>query len=333
MNFTPKSYSISPEESTANLFAYLPDALQRIWQKIPAYWREHTEEIRLRQQRPLEIRKSAAATFIDISGQPTLDKHNAYLPTELDLQQLLERASNHSLYAYEEELRRGYLTLPGGHRIGLSGRTVLNDGKVKLMRDIAGLNIRIAQDHPLTDSRLLQLLYASPRCFHHTLIFSPPQQGKTTLVRSFARAISSGYWDAAKSILPMNVGIVDERSEIAACISGVPSFDVGPRTDVLDACPKAEGMMMMIRSMSPHVLIVDEIGRPEDALAIREALHAGVAVLSTAHAKDWDDLCQRPTLQAMVADGVFQRYVSLQRRDQFLRWRAFDRTGRLLGSS
>ncbi len=122
------------------------------------------------------------------------------------------------------------------------------------------------------------------RSIHHTLIISPPQQGKTTLIRDLARLISRGEWGANNvSTSGKKVGVVDERSELAACVKGVPRFDLGPRTDVMDGCPKAEGMMMMIRSLSPDVLIVDEIGRPEDADAIHEAVHTGIRVVATAH--------------------------------------------------
>jgi stage III sporulation protein AA len=192
---------------------------------------------------------------------------------------------------------------------------VLEDGKVRLVRDIAGFNIRIARECKDVGLPLLPALWdpAADR-LHQTLIVSPPQQGKTTLIRDLARLISLGGWGAPPDAQAgRKVGIVDERSEIAACVKGVPTFDVGPRTDVLDGCPKAEGMMMLIRSMSPDVLVVDEVGRPADAEAIREALHAGIAVIATAHGRDADDVRQRPALRELLESRVFTRIVALRR--------------------
>ena len=142
------------------------------------------------------------------------------------------------------------------------------------------------------------------------LIVSPPQCGKTTLIRDLARLASTGTVNTPA----FKVGIIDERSEIAGCLHGVPQHDIGPRTDVLDACPKAEGMMMMIRSMSPEILIVDEIGREEDSRAIFEAIFAGVHIFTTAHGYSLDDLCQRPTLSKLMKEKVFTRIFLLSRR-------------------
>lgn len=138
-----------------------------------------------------------------------------------------------------------------------------------------------------------------------------PQSGKTTLLRDLARIISTGV--ASAGIRPLKIGIVDERSEIAASIKGVPQHQLGRRVDVLDGCPKAEGMMMMIRSMSPDVLIVDEIGRPEDCLAVQEAIHAGVRVISTAHGSSLEEVTSRPALRALFAEKAFDKCVELTR--------------------
>jgi stage III sporulation protein AA len=146
----------------------------------------------------------------------------------------------------------------------------------------------------------------------NTLLISPPQCGKTTLLRDLARQISNGTLHARMK--GMKVGIVDERSELAGCVQGVPQHDVGLRTDVLDACPKAEGMIMMIRSMSPHLLITDEIGRMEDCEAILEAVHAGVHVITTAHGFGLSEVRKRPAIRELFKAGAFSRYIVLSRR-------------------
>lgn len=141
------------------------------------------------------------------------------------------------------------------------------------------------------------------------MIIGPPQTGKTTLLRDFARIISGGGQDG----VPYKVGIVDERSEIAGSVNGIPQLTFGPRIDVLDACPKAEGMMMMIRSMSPDVLVVDEIGRKEDSEAIMEAVNAGIKLFMTTHGNSLDEVRKRPSLSPLIEMGIFQRYIELGR--------------------
>ncbi|UJF31262.1 stage III sporulation protein AA [Paenibacillus hexagrammi] len=319
----------------------LPRTMQMILSQLPSQVRESIEEIRVRESRPLEIGFHDSYAFLDGNGNVTLEELSAYKPTTADCMSLLEMLTNHSLYTYEEELRRGYITIAGGHRVGLAGRTVLEQGNVKQIRDVSSFNIRIAKDIVGVSNELMPYLLDPARStIHHTLIISPPQQGKTTLLRDIVRNVSKGNWgtdpngispilSATRQCAGKKVGIVDERSELAASSRGVPKFDVGPRTDVLDGCPKAEGMMMMIRSMSPEVLAVDEIGRPEDAAAIHEAIHAGVRIVATAHGADFEDVRMRPVLKQLLEEGVFSRYIVLDRRKQgFAPYRILDGTGR-----
>ncbi len=294
----------------------LPPELKRLLENLPPEAKMHLEEVRIRENRPLEISFKGQFKFADASGRLLSGPDGAYAPTAEQCRKLLERMTNYSLYAMEEELRRGYITVTGGHRIGLAGRTVLDGGVVRGIRDIGGFNIRIAREVVGAAAHLLpKLLDRKRKTAESTLIVAPPQQGKTTLIRDIARSLSYGVKKAADGTdwPGKKVGIVDERSEIAACVRGVPTFDVGPRTDVMDACPKAEGMMMLLRSMSPEVLVADEIGRAEDAEAIREASHAGVAVIATAHAYDARDACGRPELRRLLQDGSFTQVVELKR--------------------
>lgn len=298
------------------LFELMPLPVRSLLAGLPESVSGELEEIRIRENRPLEIGYGGRFAFVCPDGSIAGDYRAGYKPTREDCRALLESLTNHSLYAVEEELRRGYVTVAGGHRIGLAGRTVLEGGSVRHLRDITGFNVRIARARVGCAANLLpSLLDRSARTVRHTLILSPPQQGKTTLLRDLARAVSAGEWNdpSARGWGGRKVGIVDERSEIAACEHGVPTFDLGPRCDVLDACPKAEGMMMLVRSMSPEVVVVDEIGRSEDAEALREALHAGVRVVATAHASDLNDVFKRPALAALADEGMFGAYVLLSR--------------------
>ncbi len=315
------------------IFAILPLSLKIIAANLPNEVQAGLEEIRVREGRPLEISYNGEYAFVTADAALSSDEVRAYRPSREDCMTLLELLTNHSVYTFEEELKRGFITIVGGHRVGLAGRTVLDSGKVKQIHDVGSFNIRIARDiQGAGRSVLPYLLNMETKSIHHSLVISPPQQGKTTLIRDLARRISRGDWgDSGAAFGGFKVGIVDERSEIAACVKGVPRFDLGPRTDVMDGCPKAEGMMMMIRSLSPDVLVVDEIGRTEDASAIHEALHAGIKVIATAHGAHLEDIRLRPVLRELMAEGVFSRIVVLGKRQEGgAPFQVFDRSGKLL---
>lgn len=275
----------------------LPKPLAAILGKFSPAEKGSIEEIRIRISRPLEIYLAGRPVFID------------HIVTPEEGLQLLNRLSQHSIYTLEEELKRGYITIRGGHRVGIAGRVILEEGRVKGIRDVTFFNLRISRQKKGAASVLVDHLYKGG--WNNTVIIGSPQTGKTTLLRDLARIISTGL--PARGIASRKVGIVDERSEIAGSVKGIPQHDLGPRTDVLDACPKAEGMMMMIRSMSPDVLIVDEVGRKEDSDAIMEAVNAGVNLVITVHGTSVEDLYRRPTLRGILDMGVFTRFVVLNR--------------------
>ena len=275
----------------------LPKSIAEIITQYPPSLKGKMEEIRVRVSRPLEL---------VVDGEPHFQR---YIVTPQDGIQLLNRISQYSIYTLEEELKRGYITVQGGHRVGLAGKVITEGGKVKAIRDVTSFNIRIAKQKIGIANFLVPFLYED--YWKNTILIGPPQTGKTTLLRDIARMISEG--DRDKGIGPKKVGIVDERSEIAGSIKGIPQHELGLRVDVLDACPKAEGMMMMIRSMSPDVLVVDEIGRPEDTEAILEAVNAGVSLILTVHGHKLSDLYKRPTLRQLLEIGVFERFIELTR--------------------
>jgi len=273
----------------------LPKAMKQFIEGCEQY--SALEEIRVRIGRPLECIARGEVFFYD------------YVVTAEDAIYLLNKFSQYSIYTMEEELKRGYVTLRGGHRIGLAGKVITEKSAVKMIRDVSSFNIRIARQKIGIAEPLLSYLYDSR--WLNTMVIGPPQTGKTTLLRDVARCMSQGV--RSHEIPSCKVGIVDERSEIAGCVKGIPQYEFGPRVDVLDACPKAEGMMMMIRSMSPDVLIVDEIGRVEDSEAIMEAVHAGVQLFISAHGFSFDDVMKRPSLKAVMELGVFDRFIELSK--------------------
>jgi stage III sporulation protein AA len=288
-------------DDVEEILAVLPEKIREIVVNLPSTTRERIEEIRIRISRPLEI---------VIDGKPVFPSllENQFNITASDAIHLLNQLSDYSLYALEEELKRGYITIRGGHRVGLAGKVITEKGQVKAIRDISSFNIRIARQKIGVAEMYTQHLFNNDE-WHNTLIIGPPQTGKTTLLRDIARIVSEG-----KGTIPsMKIGIVDERSEIAGCVKGIPQHRLGHRVDVLDACPKAEGMMMLIRSMSPQVIIVDEIGRKEDSEAIMEAIHSGVKIITTVHGNKLEDVMDRPTLRSLLNMSVFTRCIELTR--------------------
>jgi stage III sporulation protein AA len=293
--------------------AYLAPSLRAVLDRVPLKLASGLEEIRLRRQFPLSLRCHQEECFIDGNGQPVAAPADAYLVCSEEVETTLQLIFQGSVYAYEEELRQGFLTLPGGHRVGLAGKVVLAGAEVRTMRDIGSLNFRLARAVPGCARKLLpHLLNFQDLRPYHTLLVSPPRAGKTTMLRDLVRMISGGV--AELHFPGLSVGVADERGELAACFSGVPQHDLGPRVDVLDHCPKGTGMLMLLRSMSPDVMVTDEIGRAEDVTALWEMVNTGLSVLATAHASSFEELSQRPHLRELVSEKVFQRYVFLSRR-------------------
>ncbi|WP_095532809.1 stage III sporulation protein AA [Domibacillus mangrovi] len=275
------------------ILPYLPEMVARsvttILKKDP-----HIEEIRLRTGQPIEL--SGNKQYV--------------LPlifTEKERLAFVHKLTKHSFYRLEEQLKKGYITIEGGHRIGLAGQAVLKKGSVYSMSNLSFFNIRIAKEKKGCAHHLLPFLYENG--WQSTLLIGPPRSGKTTLLRDLARTAATGLTE--RGVLSCKTSIVDERSEIAGCLNGVPQLDVGKRADVLDACPKSEGMMMMIRSMSPDVIIVDEIGRAEDAYAMSEALNAGISVIATVHAHSYEEVIRRPIIRTIKESGLFKRYMEM----------------------
>ncbi len=277
------------------------------------------QEIRLRVQSPLLIICSNQEYYLTTEGKKTEAaaecRKQAYEVTRADLKETLEYVSSYSLYAFEEEIRQGYLTIQGGHRVGVAGKTIAEGNGIRSMKFISCMNVRLSHQIKGCADPVMPCIYQNGQ-LENVLIVSPPRCGKTTLLRDLIRQVSDG-WKIAGSggsevwIPPMTVGVVDERSEIGACFQGVPQNDLGSRTDILDCCPKALGMMMLIRSMSPQVVAVDEIGSREDLEALEYVMNCGCRVMATVHGTSLEDVRMKPVLGKMVEEGWFDRYILL----------------------
>ena len=260
-------------------------------------------EIRLRAGRPLFLIYAGGERFLRIKG------HEPYLVTRQDLKETLEYISGYSLYAYEDEIRQGYISVQGGHRVGVTGKVILNGDRIKGMKYISCINVRLS--HQLPGCAEMPYIQRQNH-IAHTLIISPPRGGKTTLLRDVIRQLSNGR----EGISGVTVGVVDERSELAGSWQGIPQNDLGMRTYILDACPKAEGMKMLVRSMSPDVVAVDELGREEDFRAVESVIYCGCRLIATAHGNSLEDILAQPFFQKLKKMEIFEKYIVLGDRNQ-----------------
>lgn len=279
--------------------ALLPPALRRGAEELPPLLRRRAEEVRLRCGRFPTV----------VVGGDELSMPSEGPVTRRDLELTVETATRASAHTALERVRQGYFTVKGGHRVGLCGSVWTEDGRVKNLRCLSSLDIRVAHAVPGCGEGALREL-ARGGTFPSTLILAPPGGGKTTLLRDLCRLLSSGPG-------ALRAGLCDERGEVAALWEGSPQFDVGERTDVLEGCPKAQGLMMLLRGMAPQVLCCDEITDPADIAALERCAGCGVKLLSTIHAQTVEDLGRKGLYRALLARGVFEKAVVLGKDHSF----------------
>ncbi|MBK1811001.1 stage III sporulation protein AA [Clostridium sp. YIM B02505] len=235
-----------------------------------------------------------------------------YTTNQNEINNIFNKISNFSVYAFEEDIKQGFITIRGGHRIGVTGHWVNDDGVIKSLKSVFSINIRIAREIIGCSNSLLPHVAKGDKVYN-TILVSPPKCGKTTLLRDLVRNISNGY--LKYNITGKKVCVIDERSEIAACHMGIPQMDVGVRTDIYDNCLKNVGLMMAIRCMSPEVIVCDEIGTDRDVEAIVSAFNCGVNIISTIHGNDEDDLYSRPVFKKLIENKVIEKIIVLSNKN------------------
>ncbi|MBR4869920.1 MAG: Flp pilus assembly complex ATPase component TadA [Oscillospiraceae bacterium] len=272
--------------------AYLPRRWWRHALLLDAAQKAAAEEIRLRVGR--------AASVLICEEEISFGGAEEQVTAE-ELDEFCSAAAEHSPYA-SQTLKKGYLTLRGGFRAGFCGTAVVKMGEITALKDISSAVIRICSERKGVAEKVMAELWQENR-FPATLILSPPGVGKTTFLRDAVRCLGER----------VRVSLVDERGEIAAVCGGIPQMDIGRKTDVLDGCPKAEGIFMALRVMNPQVVAVDEITEQEDIRAVTMASNCGVSVLATIHARDKAELKRKPLFQDLLKAGVFSRIVKIER--------------------
>lgn len=298
---------------------FFPSTLRSVWEACDGDWNK-IEEIRIRVDKPvMMIGKDREYILLKGDGiqewKQEIDINTCVIYKEKELEELLRHLCRDSVYAYEEERRQGFLTLPGGHRVGITGELTHMDGQRYIAKYIRYMNIRIAHEVKGIAEEVMQWL-TDGDWVYNTLIVSAPGVGKTTLLRDIVRNFSDG----GKEQKGYSVGVIDERGEIAGAYRGMPSLDCGMRTDVITGGNKEQNARILIRTFAPRIIVMDEIGTRADAEAVLYAGISGCSVIATVHGRCWDDLMRKTEINHLIQTRVFQRILFLHKKDDGTRY-------------
>ncbi len=280
---------------------YMPEHLRRMLSVAFAEAGDSVQEIRIRNRLPLIIATQKGSFAVLPDGRISPAVGGAYIVENGDIQRVFRAICENSVYAFSEDIRQGFVTIRGGHRVGITGRASMCDGSIETFREISSLNIRIAKEIIGAANDILDKVLLPDR-IKNTLIVAPPMGGKTTVLRDLTRQISD------KGI---KCAIVDERGELASVYRGVPQNNVGVQTDVIENVPKALGTVMLLRTMSPQLIVTDEIATAEDCNALMQCFGTGVAVVASAHGSTSEKILAREVLKPLFGGIGFEQIIVL----------------------
>jgi stage III sporulation protein AA len=266
-------------------------------------------EIRIRINCPILLKSSAGDYFISYGKASKFYTDDFYKISKSDINSTTAALTSNSIHAYEKEIEKAFLTIEGGHRVGLSGDCLYEKNQFKGFKNISSFNIRIARDFVNCSSKIIKYIVKDSNSIYNTLIAGIPLSGKTTCIRDLARNLSDGL--SNPQFKACDISVIDERGEIAAIHNGVPQFYLGSRTDILSYCMKKEGFSISIRSLAPKIIISDELGSVDDFDIVQYALKSGVSIISTAHASCVEDLFKNIYIKNILNSGFIERIIVL----------------------
>ncbi|MFR0922352.1 MAG: stage III sporulation protein AA [Clostridia bacterium] len=259
---------------------------------------DELQEIRMRTDRPIILRLREKDFILQ------------YNIPQSEILQIVERLCENSIYAYKNQICEGFITVKGGHRVGLTGSCVIENGKIVNVKYISSLNFRIAREVLNCSTRVLrEIIDIENKSIYNTILVAPPGRGKTTILRDVIRRLSNGIDEI--NFKGKTCGVVDERGEIAAMYKGVPQNDVGIRTDIIENVTKNQGIHMLVRTMAPEIIACDEIGSSDDVEAIHYALYSGVKGIFTMHGKNIEDIKNNRQIYELIENREIQKVVFL----------------------
>ena len=287
----------------ADILEYMPKHISSMLEKTFEITETSIQEIRIRSELPLIVGTLSGSFAVLPDGSLSPAVGGAYIVSGADLRRIFQAVCENSVYAYIDDIRQGFITIKGGHRVGFTGRAVVSDNRIENFREISSLNIRIAREVIGAASGIAENVLTAGGVVS-TLLVSPPMGGKTTVLRDLARIISDNG---------VKTAVADDRGELAALYKGVPQNNIGVQTDVMENAPKAEAIVMMLRSMSPQMIVTDEISTDEDSKAVLQCFGTGVAVIGSTHGGSIDEAVGRDIIRPLIGANGFRQVIFLHK--------------------